>query len=211
MVNGGRGIVIILVSTSGWSRRYGILRPMHARRLALVTMLALAAACVRAPGRNDAVGAGCPVDAKPANMSFTLANLNGDNIRMADYKGKIVFLNFWATWCVPCKVEIPILIELQDRYKAQGLEVIGVVTLDDFANVAPFAEKQKMNYTIVDGTTRQDIEEAYGPLPGLPSSFVIARDGAVCYTHVGVPRPEPNENLQDAIRRVFEAEIRSLL
>ena len=144
-------------------------------------------------------------------MSFTLKGLNGDNIRLADYKGKIVFLNFWATWCVPCKAEIPVLIELQDRYKADGLEVVGVVTLDDFANAAPFAAEHKMNYTIVDGTTRQDVEEAYGPLPGLPSSFVIARNGSVCYEHVGVPRPEPNEKLHDAIRRVFEAEIKSLL
>jgi thiol-disulfide isomerase/thioredoxin len=184
---------------------------MPARRLALVTILALTAACVGTPGRDEAAGAGCPADAKPANMSFTLTGLNGDNIRLADYKGKIVFLNFWATWCVPCKAEIPILIELQDRYKAQGLEVVGVVALDDFAKAAPFAEEMKMNYTIVDGTTRQDIEEAYGPLPGLPSSFVIARNGSVCYTHVGVPRPEPDERLHDAIRRVFEAEIRSLL
>ena len=53
-------------------------------------------------------------------MSFTLKGLKGDNIRLADYKGKIVFLNFWATWCVPCKAEIPVLIELQDRYKADG-------------------------------------------------------------------------------------------
>ena len=183
---------------------------MHARRLALVLIFALAAACGSRTGL-DTTGAGCPVDAKPANMSFTLKNLHGENIRLADYKGKIVFLNFWATWCVPCKAEIPILIELQDRYKAQGFEVIGVVTLDDFTKAAPFADEYKMNYTIVDGTTRQDIEDAYGPLPGLPSSFVIARNGSVCYTHVGVPRPEGDEKLQDAIRRVFEAEIRSLL
>ena len=71
--------------------------------------------------------------------------------------------------------------------------------------------ESEVDYTIVDGTTRQDVEEAYGPLPGLPSSFVIARNGSVCYTHVGVPRPEGDEKLQDAIRRVFEAEIRSLL
>jgi thiol-disulfide isomerase/thioredoxin len=183
---------------------------MHARRVALVTIFALATACIGS-GRDEAVGAGCPTDAKPANMSFTLTSLNGDSIRLADYKGKILFLNFWATWCVPCKVEIPILIDLQDQYRAQGLEVVGVVTLDEFAKAAPFAEEMKMNYTIVDGTTRQDIEEAYGPLPGLPSSFVISRNGSVCYTHVGVPRPEGDEKLQDAIRRVFEAEIRSLL
>ena len=184
---------------------------MQLRSAAFLVTVAIAAACTGSQPRGAAAGAGCPVAAKPANMSFTLKSLNGENIRLADYKGKIVFLNFWATWCVPCKAEIPILIELQDRYKAQGLEIVGVVALDDFAKAAPFAEEYKMNYTIVDGTTRHDVEDAYGPLPGLPSSFVIARDGSVCYTHVGVPRPEGDEKLQDAIRRVFEAEIRSLL
>jgi len=178
---------------------------------ALLVTIAVAAACSGSRESVETVGAGCPVDAKPANMSFTLKDLKGDNIRLADYKGKIVFLNFWATWCVPCKAEIPVLIELQERYKADGLEIVGVVTLDDFANVAPFATEHKMNYTIVDGTTRQDVEEAYGPLPGIPSSFVIARNGSVCYEHVGVPRPKPDEKLQDAIRRTFEAEIKSLL
>src|SRR5262245_26939122 len=174
---------------------------MPVRRLAILAILALVTACKGTPGGEVAAGAGCPVDAKPANMSFTIKNLNGENIRLADYKGKIVFLNFWATWCVPCKAEIPILVDLQERYKSQGLEVVGVVTLDEFAKAAPFAEEYKMNYTIVDGTTREDVEEAYGPLPGLPSSFVIARNGSVCYTHVGVPRPEGDEKLQDAIRR----------
>src|SRR5262245_59126064 len=108
IVNGGRDIVIILVSAREGGRSYGILPAMHARRLALVTIFALAAGCGSAPGRDEVAGAGCPTDAKPANMSFTLKSLNGDNIRLADYKGKIVFLNFWATWCVPCKVEIPI-------------------------------------------------------------------------------------------------------
>ena len=184
---------------------------MRLRPLALLLTLAIAAACTGSREMKETVGAGCPVAAKPADLSFTMKGLKGDNVRLADYKGKIVFLNFWATWCVPCKAEIPILIELQNRYKADGLEVVGVVTLDDFANVAPFAEEHQMNYTIVDGTTRQDVEEAYGPLPGIPSSFVIARNGSVCYEHVGVPRPGENEKLQDAIRRVFEAEIRSLL
>ena len=184
---------------------------MRLRSVGLLVTLAIAAACGGSPESEETVGAGCPVDAKPANMGFTLTGLKGENVRLADYKGKIVFLNFWATWCVPCKAEIPILIELQDRYKADGLEVVGVVTLDDFANAEPFATEHKMNYTIVDGTTRQDVEEAYGPLPGIPSSFVIARNGSVCYEHVGVPRPAPNEKLQDAIRRVFETEIKSLL
>lgn len=183
---------------------------MRLRCAALLTTVALAAACGGSL-ETDTTGAGCPVDAKPANMSFTLKNLKGDNIRLADYKGKVVFLNFWATWCLPCKAEIPILVELQDRYKADGLEVLGVVTLDEFVNVPPFADEYKMNYTIMDATTREDIQDAYGPLAGLPSSFVIARNGSICYEHVGVPRPKADEKLEDAIRRVFEGEVKSLL
>src|SRR5688572_8886710 len=137
---------------------------MRPRFIAFALTFAIAAACGAPRMGEVTVGAGCPVAAKPANMSFTFKSLKGDNIRMADYKGKVVFLNFWATWCVPCKAEIPVLIELQDRYKADGLEVVGVVTLDDFANVAPFVAEHKMNYTIVDGTTRQDVEEAYGQI-----------------------------------------------
>jgi thiol-disulfide isomerase/thioredoxin len=183
------------------------MRPMFALVLAAG---AFTAACGGSPAR-DTAGGGCPVDARPANLSFTLKGLDGRNVRLADYKGRIVFLNFWATWCVPCRAEIPVLVELQDRYRSDGLEVVGIVTLDEFANAGPFAERHRMNYTIVDGTTRTDVEEAYGPLPGIPTSFVIARNGTVCYHHVGVPRPKEGETLEDGIRRTFEAEIRSLL
>ena len=89
---------------------------MAVRRLTYLTILALAAACSGTPDGDGAAGASCPVDAKPANMSFTLKSLNGENVRLADYKGKIVFLNFWATWCVPCKAEIPILVDYNFPY-----------------------------------------------------------------------------------------------
>jgi thiol-disulfide isomerase/thioredoxin len=182
---------------------------MVARWLA-VALLALAAACSGAPDGTTA-GAACAVNPKKANLSFTLSGLDGRGVRLADYQGKVVFLNFWATWCVPCQAEIPILIELQEKYRDQGLDVVGVVALDDFAKAGPYAEKAGMNYTILDGTTRADVEEAYGPLAGLPSSFLIARDGSVCFEHLGVPRPRPDEALPDAIRRTFEAEIKALL
>ena len=182
---------------------------MVARWLCLL-VLALAAACSASPD-DAATGAACAVNPKKANLSFTLDDLDGRGVRLADYQGKVIFLNFWATWCVPCQAEIPVLIELQDKYRSAGLEVVGVVALDDFAKAGPYAKEAGMNYAILDGTARQDVADAYGPPPGLPSSFVIARDGSVCFEHVGVPRPRPDEKLPDAIRRTFEAEIKALL
>jgi thiol-disulfide isomerase/thioredoxin len=181
---------------------------MRARCL-LTGLLALAVACALAP--DERTGTTCRVNPRKADYSFTLNGLDGRGVRLADFRGKVMFLNFWATWCVPCQAEIPVLIELQEQYKDAGLEVVGVVMLDDFANAGPYAEKAGMNYAVLDGTTRQDFEEAYGPLPGLPVSYVIARDGSVCFEHVGVPRPGPDEKLHDAIRRAFEAEIKALL
>ena len=157
--------------------------------------------------------AACPADAKPANFDFTLNDLDGKEVKLADYKGKVVLLDFWATWCVPCKVEIPAFIELYTKYRSQGLEVVSVVLLDRFVNAKPYAQQMKMNYPVLDGEAQQDkIDDAYGPLFGLPMSFLIARDGRVCQKHLGLPGAkggtEPDEN---TIREIFESGIKALL
>jgi len=157
--------------------------------------------------------AACPADAKPANFDFTLKDLDGKDVKLADYKGKVVLLDFWATWCGPCKIEIPAFIELYDTYKSQGFEVVSVVLLDKFANAKPFALKMKMNYPVLDGDPQQDkIDDAYGPLFGLPMSFVISRDGRVCQKHLGLPGMEGGkEPGEKAVKDIFEAEIKALL
>ena len=157
--------------------------------------------------------AACPADAKPANLNFTLKDLDGKNVKLAEYKGKVILLDFWATWCAECKVEIPGFIDLYTKYKRQGFEVVSVVLLDKFANAGPYAQAMKMNYPVLNGDEQQDaIDEAYGPLFGLPMSFLIGRDGRICQTHLGLPASPATKN-PDAttIKDIFEAEIKALL
>src|SRR3954452_2013517 len=160
-------------------------RLAQASRRAVVMVLAVMAAALAigcsAPPSKIPDAAACPADAKPANLNFTLKDTAGKDVRLADYRGKVLLLDFWATWCGPCKIEIPGFIELYDRYKSQGLEVVGVVLLDKFENAKPFAEKMKMNYVVLNGDEQQDkIDDAYGPLFGLPMSFITSRDGRIC-------------------------------
>src|SRR5258706_10957697 len=180
--------------------------------MAAVVIGVLAAAC---GGRTAKITdwAACPADAKPANLNFTLKNTAGQEVRLADYKGKVVLLDFWATWCGPCKIEIPGFIELYDKYKSQGLEVVGVVLLDKFENAKPFAEKMKMNYAVLNGDEQQDaIDNAYGPLFGLPMSFIISRDGKICQKHLGLPgATKDKEPDAKTVKDIFEAQIKALL
>jgi peroxiredoxin len=164
------------------------------------------------PGGPPPDPSACPVDAAKANLGFTLKDLKGRDVRLADYRGKVLLLDFWATWCGPCQIEIPGFVDLYARYGPRGFEVVGVVVLDEFANAGPFAEQFKMNYPILNGTDRQDIEDAFGPLFALPTSFLIGRDGRICGKHIGLPPHKSSTGpVEKAVRDVFEAEIRSLL
>jgi thiol-disulfide isomerase/thioredoxin len=116
--------------------------------------------------------------------AFTLKQLNGVPLRLSDYKGKVVLLDFWATWCAPCRDEIPHFVEWQTKYGNQGLQVIGVSMDDDVRPVEKFSRELRMNYPVVMGTS--ELASRYGGILGLPANIVIGRDGKIVSKHLGM-------------------------
>ena len=144
---------------------------------------------------------GKPVEVKlgaPA-PNLILKDLQGKTVKLADLKGKVVIVDFWATWCQPCTIMIPWFIEFQKRYGDQGLAIVGVAMDDEgLEAVKPYVEKAKMNYTVLIGN--EETADAWGGIFGLPTSFVIDRQGRIQARHVGL-----------ISRDTFEQDIRSLL
>jgi cytochrome c biogenesis protein CcmG, thiol:disulfide interchange protein DsbE len=119
---------------------------------------------------------------------FTLPQLDGQTLRLSSYRGKVVLLDFWATWCVPCREEIPHFLELEDKYRADGFEIIGVSMDDGPEPVRSFSREFHMNYPVVMGNAK--IGELYGGVLGLPIAFLLDRNGRVHAKHIGAIRPE---------------------
>jgi thiol-disulfide isomerase/thioredoxin len=138
----------------------------------------------------------CNVTRKKANLNFTVKDLNGKDVRLSQYQGKVVLLNFWATWCKPCRVEIPALAALYSDYKDKGFVVLGISVDSEVAAVKPFARVMKMNYPVLIGAGHEDLGDAFGPFLGFPTSVLVKRDGAVCLQHVGtVSRAQLEEKI----------------
>jgi peroxiredoxin len=114
-----------------------------------------------------------------ANLAFTLKDMTGHDVRLADLKGKPVIVNFWATWCTPCLLETPDLVELADQYRSRGLAIVGI-SFDDAPNeVKEFAAQFKVNYPLLIGKDREDVFNAFGLKDGLPTSVFIRADGTI--------------------------------
>jgi thiol-disulfide isomerase/thioredoxin len=128
---------------------------------------------------------------------FKLSALDGKPLTLAALEGKVIFLNFWATWCGPCRAEIPDLIALQDRYKDR-LQIIGLNVDDEQADIQKYVEEMGINYPVA--MTSNDLRIQYGGIPALPTSFVLDTEGRVVQKHVGLWNPA-----------VYETEIRALL
>ena len=135
---------------------------------------------------------------REAAADFALRDANDSIVKLSDYKGKVVLLDFWATWCGACKIEIPWFIEFENEYKDSGLAVIGIsMDEDGWTSVKPFLEKEKVNYPVVVGN--EDLAKLYG-VEVLPMTLLIGRDGRIASSHAGL-----------VDKSVFESDIRRLL
>lgn len=133
-----------------------------------------------------------PRDGKIANLRFTLKDMHGKDVNLQEaYKGKALLLNFWATWCTPCKYEIPMLVELQEKYQDKGFTVVGITTDDPpDDDLRKFAATYKMNYPILSALGKDDIQETYEASVTIPISWFIYADGTVFLKHEGIQKKE---------------------
>ena len=172
--------------------------------LALVTLAVgvtlVAAGCKKSanvPQENGSNAAGASSGASVGGgpeTTLAIPALDGSQATIAQYKGKVVLVNFWATWCQPCKIEIPWLIEFNEKYGPKGLVILGVAMDDEGKKaVEPFVQKQQftvngqpaqMNYTILLGSDK--IADKFGGLIGLPTSVLYSRDGKKIKTIIGL-------------------------
>jgi len=130
---------------------------------------------------------------------FALQSLDGKTVRLSDFRGKPVVLNFWATWCGPCKIEMPWFVDLQKQYGPAGLQFIGVA-MDDAGtkDIAEFAQSMNVNYPILIG--KDSVGDAYGGVQFLPETFYIDREGKVVDKAFGL---KGRDEIEDAIKKIL--------
>jgi thiol-disulfide isomerase/thioredoxin len=202
------GIVLILLAAFAWAGWAN----WEYRKQAAEKRLAAAAAKAElvAAGAGDVPRFVSPLMNRPA-PAFTLENVSGQDVSLASYKGKAVLINFWATWCGPCKIETPWLVELRNQYASQGFEILGVSTDDvDMGNrkqlaevkkeVTKFGQSMHMSYPLLlDGDS---ISMPYGGLDALPTSYFVDRNGDVVATQLGLTS---KDDIEGNIRKALAA------
>lgn len=147
------------------------------------------------PGAASADASGlCSAGAEPVDLNVTLKDMHGADVRLADYKGRPLLINFWATWCPPCLEEIPYFVELADKYRDDGLVILGISTDDTADQIRPYAEQLKMNYPVLVGLGEPDVERAFGAMWAIPVTLFVKKDGTLCRKHQGTQSKEFFEN-----------------
>jgi thiol-disulfide isomerase/thioredoxin len=157
------------------------------RRLLWMVAVFLAGAVVymgsRAPKPANAPGNSGKSAQPQTAPDFTLKSIDGQPVTLSSFRGKVVLLDFWATWCTPCRSEIPRFIEWQQKYRDKGLVVLGVSMDDSTKDAANYAREMKMTYPVVMATS--DVADSYGGVLGLPVNLLISRDGRIISKDVG--------------------------
>jgi len=143
-------------------------------------------------GGKEEPGIGVKFDVGKPAPAFDLPDLEGNKVELSSMKGKVLILDFWATWCPPCKEEVPHLVRLQSKYRDQGLQIVGLSLDKGGASVVkPFAEEHDVNYTMLIAT--DETAKAYGGVAMIPTTFVVDRSGVVVKRFIGYTTPEAFE------------------
>jgi thiol-disulfide isomerase/thioredoxin len=137
---------------------------------------------------------------KPADLSFSLKDMDGATVALASYKGRPLIVNFWATWCPPCKLEIPWFVEFKQKFGAQGLEILGVSIDDPAKELKTFSAEYKMNYPVLMGLDQDTLLAAYEAEVTVPVTWFIKKDGTVLGRTVGINT-----------RQYFESQIQAII
>ena len=148
---------------------------MSSKRLIIYGIVALCLLGLYIAGRR----------AKPKTtaLDFTVTDINGRKLSLSDYKGKVILLDFWATWCTPCRAEIPHFVEMQQKLGPQGFQVIGISMDDEAKPVREFSRDYKINYPVALGDDK--LAQSFGGVLGLPVNFIIDRDGRIVGKYLG--------------------------
>ena len=169
-------------------------------RVAAVLVLGVAlSACSTGTDRDSSSVPEGSSSAAEVAPDFSLPDLDGNTVRLSDFDGQVKLLDFWATWCAPCREEVPMFKELHEKYGAEGFALVAISMDDEGADVVrPFVEELGIPYTNLIGDA--EVEEAFGPIVGYPMAFLVDRDGKIVKTFVGA-KP----------RKVLEGKIQELL
>ncbi|HLQ50973.1 MAG TPA: TlpA disulfide reductase family protein [Terriglobales bacterium] len=131
---------------------------------------------------------------------FELKTVDGKPVKLSSYRGKAVLLNFWATWCGPCKIETPWLVDFYKQYQPNGLEIVGIAMDSEHDEIPKFVKDMNINYTILEGTEK--VSDAYGGLSGFPVTFFIDRNGKIVNVVYGL---RSHSDLEDDIKKALAA------